>query len=81
MMTMFSAVGADFSETERTSAEIEAYYDALADMFCAHSGALVTEAGLVGRPHSATGANGLMRAIIERSMAGFSGLLITVMSS
>ncbi|MBZ9844483.1 TetR family transcriptional regulator [Mesorhizobium sp. CA5] len=31
-----SAVGADFSEKERTADEIEAYSDALADMFCAY---------------------------------------------
>ncbi|MBZ9847020.1 TetR family transcriptional regulator [Mesorhizobium sp. CA14] len=31
-----STVGADFSEKERTSGEIEAYSDALADMFCAY---------------------------------------------
>ncbi|MBZ9866231.1 TetR family transcriptional regulator [Mesorhizobium sp. CA15] len=31
-----SAVGADFSERERTADEIEAYSDALADMFCAY---------------------------------------------
>ncbi|MDX8498090.1 TetR family transcriptional regulator [Mesorhizobium sp. VK4C] len=31
-----SALGADFSENPRTSAEIETYSDALADMFCAY---------------------------------------------
>lgn len=31
-----SAVGKDFSESSRTSAEIEAYSDAMADMFCAY---------------------------------------------
>ncbi|TPI49106.1 TetR/AcrR family transcriptional regulator [Mesorhizobium sp. B2-9-1] len=31
-----SAAGADFSERERTADEIEAYSDALADMFCAY---------------------------------------------
>ncbi len=31
-----SAVGADFSANPRTSAEIETYSDALADMFCAY---------------------------------------------
>jgi AcrR family transcriptional regulator len=31
-----SAVGKHFSETPRTSAEIEAYADAMADMFCAY---------------------------------------------
>jgi AcrR family transcriptional regulator len=35
-----SAVGKHFSETPRTSAEIEAYADAMAEMFCAYLGAL-----------------------------------------
>ena len=35
-----SAVGKHFSETPRTSAEIEAYADAMADMFCAYLRAL-----------------------------------------
>jgi AcrR family transcriptional regulator len=35
-----SAVGKHFSETPRTSAEIEAYADAMADMFCAYLKAL-----------------------------------------
>ena len=34
--TTLSSVGANFSEKERTSAEIDAYSDALADMFCAY---------------------------------------------
>jgi AcrR family transcriptional regulator len=34
--TTLSSVGADFSESPRTGAEIEAYCDALADMFCAY---------------------------------------------
>jgi AcrR family transcriptional regulator len=34
----FSAVGKNFSEVPRTSAEIEAYADAMADMFCAYLG-------------------------------------------
>ncbi|MEI9426491.1 TetR family transcriptional regulator [Mesorhizobium sp. Cs1299R1N3] len=34
--TTLSSVGAEFSEKPRTSAEIEAYSDALADMFCAY---------------------------------------------
>jgi AcrR family transcriptional regulator len=34
--TTLSTVGADFSEKERTAAEIEAWSDALADMFCAY---------------------------------------------
>ncbi|UCI10329.1 TetR family transcriptional regulator [Mesorhizobium sp. B1-1-8] len=36
IMKTLSAVGADFSENPRTSAEIEACSDALADMFCAY---------------------------------------------
>ena len=36
IMTTLGAVGKDFSETPRTSAEIEAYADAMADMFCAY---------------------------------------------
>ncbi|TGQ05600.1 TetR family transcriptional regulator [Mesorhizobium sp. M2E.F.Ca.ET.219.01.1.1] len=36
MMRTLSAVGADFSEKERTAGEIEAYSDALADMLCAY---------------------------------------------
>ena len=34
--TTLSAVGKQFSERPRTSAEIEAYADAMADMFCAY---------------------------------------------
>jgi AcrR family transcriptional regulator len=34
--TTLSAVGKHFSETPRSSAEIEAYADAMADMFCAY---------------------------------------------
>lgn len=34
--TTFSAVGNEFSETPRTPAEIKAYADAMADMFCAY---------------------------------------------
>jgi AcrR family transcriptional regulator len=34
--TTFSAVGKQFSESPRTDAEIEAYADAMADMFCAY---------------------------------------------
>jgi len=34
--TTLSAVGKHFSETPRTSTEIEAYADAMADMFCAY---------------------------------------------
>jgi len=36
IMKTLSAVGADFSEKERTADEIEAYSNALADMFCAY---------------------------------------------
>ncbi|WP_217575339.1 TetR family transcriptional regulator [Mesorhizobium sp. GbtcB19] len=36
IMKTLSAVGAGFSEKERTPAETEAYSDALADMFCAY---------------------------------------------
>jgi hypothetical protein len=32
----FSAVGKDFSESPRTPAEVEAYGEAMADMFCAY---------------------------------------------
>ncbi|SFN83715.1 transcriptional regulator, TetR family [Mesorhizobium sp. NFR06] len=35
-----TAVGADFSEKQRTAGEIEAYSEALADMFCAYLGSL-----------------------------------------
>jgi hypothetical protein len=38
--TTLGAVGKQFSETPRTSAEIEAYSDAMADMFCAYLAAL-----------------------------------------
>jgi AcrR family transcriptional regulator len=34
--TTLSAVGKEFSETSRTSAEVDAYADAMADMFCAY---------------------------------------------
>jgi Tetracyclin repressor-like, C-terminal domain len=34
--TTLSAVGTQFSATPRTAAEIEAYADAMADMFCAY---------------------------------------------
>ncbi|MDG4883589.1 TetR family transcriptional regulator [Mesorhizobium sp. WSM4884] len=36
IITTLAAVGPDFSASRRTSAEIEAYSDALADMFCAY---------------------------------------------
>ena len=36
IMSTLSAVGKQFSESPRTPAEIEAYADALADMFCAY---------------------------------------------
>ncbi len=38
--TTFSAVGKTFSESPRTAREIEAYADAMADMFCAYLQAL-----------------------------------------
>ncbi len=38
--TTLSAVGKQFSESPRTPAEIEAYADAMADMFCAYLGSL-----------------------------------------
>jgi len=38
--TTLSAVGKHFSEASRTSAEIEAYADAMIDMFCAYLRAL-----------------------------------------
>jgi AcrR family transcriptional regulator len=38
--TALSQVGKHFSETPRSPAEIEAYADAMADMFCAYLGAL-----------------------------------------
>ena len=36
IMTTLSTVGKDFSETPRVTAEITAYADAMADMFCAY---------------------------------------------
>jgi AcrR family transcriptional regulator len=38
--TTLSTVGKDFSESPRTAAEIDAYADAMADMFCAYLGRL-----------------------------------------
>ena len=38
--TTLGAVGKEFSETPRTSREIKAYADAMADMFCAYLGTL-----------------------------------------
>lgn len=38
--TTLGAVGKQFSETPRTLGEIEAYADAMADMFCAYLGSL-----------------------------------------
>jgi Tetracyclin repressor-like, C-terminal domain len=46
--TTLSAVGKQFSETLRVPAEIEAYADAMADMFCAYLKGL--ESGWDGRP-------------------------------
>ncbi|TPM38993.1 TetR family transcriptional regulator [Mesorhizobium sp. B2-3-4] len=40
MMTTLSAAGKDFSGSPRTDAEIEAYADAMADMFCAYLASL-----------------------------------------
>ncbi len=36
VFTTLSAVGSSFSQTRRTKAEIKAYADAMADMFCAY---------------------------------------------
>ena len=36
IVTTFSAVGKQFSEAPRTTGEIIAYADAMADMFCAY---------------------------------------------
>jgi hypothetical protein len=36
IMTTLSAVGKQFSKIPRTPAEIEAYAEAMADMFCAY---------------------------------------------
>ncbi|RUU11015.1 TetR/AcrR family transcriptional regulator [Mesorhizobium sp. USDA-HM6] len=41
ILTTLSTVGQDFSASPRTSEEIEAYADALADMFCAYLGSLM----------------------------------------
>jgi hypothetical protein len=38
--TTLTEVGKQFSETPRSPAEIEAYADAMADMFCAYLGDL-----------------------------------------
>jgi AcrR family transcriptional regulator len=43
--TTFSAVGKEFSESPRTPAAIEAYADAMADMFCAYLKALAHRYG------------------------------------
>ena len=43
--TTLSAVGKHFSESPRTSAEIEAYADAMADMFCSYLRGLLEFAG------------------------------------
>lgn len=78
VMKTLSAVGADFSEKERTASEIEATPTRSPICSAPISVASDTEAEV---DHSAAGASGLTRAIIERSTAGFSGLLITGMSS
>lgn len=41
----FSSVGKDFSESPRTAAEIQAYADAMADMFCAYLVSLQKDGG------------------------------------
>ncbi|CAN7724241.1 TetR family transcriptional regulator [Rhizobium sp. LjRoot258] len=41
IITTMSAVGKEFSETPRRPAEIEAYADAMADMFCAYIRSMV----------------------------------------
>ena len=47
----FTAVGKQFSEAPRTPAEITAYADAMADMFCAYLESLAEGSGnLVMRP-------------------------------
>lgn len=38
--TLLSQAGKHFSETRRTTAEIEIYADAMADMFCAYRSGL-----------------------------------------
>ncbi len=40
ILTTMSTVGKEFSETSRSQAEIEAYADAMADMFCAYIGSM-----------------------------------------
>lgn len=40
ILTTMSTVGKEFSETPRNQAEIEAYADAMADMFCAYIGGM-----------------------------------------
>lgn len=40
ILTTLSAVGKQFSEAPRTSAEVEAYGDAMANMFCSYLTAL-----------------------------------------
>jgi tetracycline repressor-like protein len=52
--TTLSEVGKQFSETPRTSAEIGAYADAMADMFCAYLRAL--ERGCSNEPDAASSA-------------------------
>ena len=46
--TTLSQVGKHFSETPRSRAEITAYADAMAEMFCAY----LEKAGARRRPHS-----------------------------
>ncbi|RWA58847.1 TetR family transcriptional regulator [Mesorhizobium sp.] len=49
ILTTLSTVGQDFSASPRTSAEIETYSDALADMFCAYLRSLGHQGGGKGR--------------------------------
>ncbi|WP_354415744.1 TetR family transcriptional regulator [Mesorhizobium shonense] len=49
ILTTLSTVGQDFSASPRTSAEIETYSDALADMFCAYLRSLGHQGGGRGR--------------------------------
>jgi len=48
LMSTLSAAGKDFSETPRTPAQIAAYSDAMADMFCAYLEHLGRRAGPMG---------------------------------
>jgi hypothetical protein len=50
--TTLSKVGKHFSESSRSPAEIEAYADAMADMFCAYLEGLVGASGARGQKPS-----------------------------